>query len=54
MARSLDLAVIAEGVETVAQESALLNLGCEEAQGYLYGRPMAPAELVETHAKNRA
>ncbi|MDO8249264.1 MAG: EAL domain-containing protein [Rhodoferax sp.] len=39
---SLDLHVIAEGVETVAQRDALMALGCQKFQGYLFGRP-APA-----------
>lgn len=34
------LEVIAEGVETEAQEAHLRRLGCAEGQGYLYGRPM--------------
>jgi EAL domain-containing protein (putative c-di-GMP-specific phosphodiesterase class I) len=37
--------VIAEGVETVAHGSALLQLGCELAQGYGIARPM-PAEQM--------
>lgn len=40
LGQSLDLAVIAEGVETEAQATMLCKLGCHEAQGYLYGRPM--------------
>ena len=39
IATSLDLRVVAEGVETRNQEAALLRLGCPSAQGYLYGRP---------------
>lgn len=46
MARSLDLTVTAEGVETAEQEAALLHLGCDEAQGYRYGRAV-PAAMVE-------
>ena len=42
MGTSLELDVIAEGVETVEQHQALLNLGCHHFQGYLFGRP-APA-----------
>lgn len=49
MARSLDLAVTAEGVETAQQEAALLRLGCDEAQGYRYGRPMPAAAVGELY-----
>ncbi|WBH15846.1 putative bifunctional diguanylate cyclase/phosphodiesterase [Sphingomonas radiodurans] len=49
MARGLGLAVIAEGVETAAQEAALMTLGCQEAQGYLYGRPMPAATFTQTY-----
>jgi EAL domain-containing protein (putative c-di-GMP-specific phosphodiesterase class I) len=31
--------IVAEGVETSAQEAALMKLGIKLAQGYLYGRP---------------
>ena len=37
--RSLELDVVAEGVETAAEAEALVNLGCDEAQGYYYARP---------------
>jgi diguanylate cyclase (GGDEF)-like protein/PAS domain S-box-containing protein len=43
MAHGLDLQVTAEGVETEAQVAFLREHGCEEVQGYLFGRP-APAE----------
>lgn len=43
---SLNLDVIAEGVETPAQRDALLLLGCKRFQGYLFGRP-APALRLE-------
>jgi diguanylate cyclase (GGDEF)-like protein len=39
MGRTLDLRTIAEGVETLQQAEALLALGCDEAQGYYFGRP---------------
>jgi len=37
--RSLQIGIIAEGVETKAQHDFLQSLGCHEAQGYLYHRP---------------
>jgi diguanylate cyclase (GGDEF)-like protein/PAS domain S-box-containing protein len=45
MAHNLELAVIAEGVETEAQASFLRNERCEEAQGYLYAKPLSAAEF---------
>jgi diguanylate cyclase (GGDEF)-like protein/PAS domain S-box-containing protein len=47
MAQTLGLKVIAEGVETAAQEAALKSLHCHEVQGYLYGRPMLAREITE-------
>lgn len=42
---SLDMSVVAEGVETVEQFALLRRLGCDGIQGYLVGRPVAPGEL---------
>lgn len=39
----LDIAVIAEGIETVAQHKALQMMGCTIGQGYLYGHPSPPS-----------
>ena len=44
-AKKLGARVVADSVETVAQESALTALGVEIVQGYLYGPEVAPAEL---------
>jgi diguanylate cyclase (GGDEF)-like protein/PAS domain S-box-containing protein len=45
LARSFDLRLIAEGVESIEHGELLLQLGCEQAQGYGIARPM-PAEQV--------
>jgi len=45
MAKGLNMKIIAEGVETLAQSDFLLSHGCSEVQGYLYHRP-APASEV--------
>ncbi len=50
MAHTLNLNVIAEGVETVEQKSLLLNNGCTHYQGYLFGRPV-PIEQFEITLK---
>jgi len=47
LGHSLDMLVVAEGVETQAQLALLGDLGCDEVQGFLLGRPV-PAAALET------
>jgi diguanylate cyclase (GGDEF)-like protein/PAS domain S-box-containing protein len=47
MARSLDVEVVAEGVETEEQLAELKRLGCHRAQGFLLARPMSAAAVVK-------
>ncbi|HEY0017121.1 MAG TPA: EAL domain-containing protein [Longimicrobium sp.] len=45
LAEALNLTLTAEGVETVAQRTVLQRLGCRDAQGFLFARPMDVPEL---------
>ena len=45
MAANLGLKTIAEGVETEAQRDYLRQKGCQQAQGYLFARPLAAADM---------
>ena len=56
MAHSLNLSVLAEGVETDAQLARLREEGCDEVQGYLFSRPVCAADfetLLRTDADAR-
>jgi diguanylate cyclase (GGDEF)-like protein len=46
MSHQLHMRVIAEGVETEQQRSFLQKNGCDEVQGYLFGKPMMPEQLA--------
>jgi EAL domain-containing protein (putative c-di-GMP-specific phosphodiesterase class I) len=46
LAESLDVDVVAEGVETDSQADLLRSLGCPKLQGYLVGRPMPASEFA--------
>ena len=46
LSKSLDIPVLAEGIETEGQLSILDREGCHEAQGYLLGRPACLEQIV--------
>lgn len=52
LAQTLDLEVIAEGVETKEQADFLNDLKCDEVQGYFYGKPVPVAEIEELVFQN--
>jgi len=47
MAHRLNLGVVAEGVETEAQAAVLREAGCDQAQGYLYARPLSAEDAAD-------
>ncbi len=51
LAHTLNMSVVAEGVETVQQAEILKRLGCEFGQGYLYSRPL-PVAIAEQAIAN--
>ena len=47
MAKSLDLNVVAEGVETLEEKDFVESIGCHEMQGFLFGKPVSEREFEE-------
>jgi PAS domain S-box-containing protein/diguanylate cyclase (GGDEF)-like protein len=47
LAKSMDLISVAEGVESQEQAGFLIENQCDQAQGYLYSRPLDPAQFSE-------
>lgn len=45
LGQTLNLRIVAEGVETAEQQAFLTQLGCDSLQGYLLGRPMSAESL---------
>jgi diguanylate cyclase (GGDEF)-like protein len=45
MGKSLDISILAEGVETERQFEMLTEFGCNAVQGYLFGQPQPPQEI---------
>ncbi len=53
LAHDLGLEVVAEGIETREQHEALLELGCDQGQGYLYSHPIAVADFYNLIIERR-
>lgn len=51
LAAALGLHTIAEGIETEAEAQFLIQEGCQQAQGYLYSRPLPPGEFLANWGK---
>jgi EAL domain-containing protein (putative c-di-GMP-specific phosphodiesterase class I) len=54
LGQKLGFSVIAEGVEVQEQVDALKSMGCDEAQGYFYARPMEVRMLIEWLSARKA
>ncbi len=57
MGKSLSLTVVAEGVETLEQQTFLREHACNEMQGYYFSKPVAPeqfADLLRTHISEKS
>jgi EAL domain-containing protein (putative c-di-GMP-specific phosphodiesterase class I) len=52
LGQTLDLRIVAEGVETAEQRAFLARAGCESMQGFLFGRPMPANQLVALAAQH--
>jgi diguanylate cyclase (GGDEF)-like protein/PAS domain S-box-containing protein len=52
MGKSLEMRVVAEGVETREQLAFLQQQGCPEGQGYYFSRPVAPGEFTQLLARS--
>jgi diguanylate cyclase (GGDEF)-like protein len=50
LGQTLDLQIVAEGVETTSQQRFLTELGCDSLQGFLLGKPMAAKQFLESLA----
>jgi EAL domain-containing protein (putative c-di-GMP-specific phosphodiesterase class I) len=46
LGHTLNMTVTAEGVETLSQANALREMRCDDAQGYLFGKPIPATEVA--------
>jgi len=54
LSKQLGLSVIAEGIENRATADFLVSIGCEEGQGYFFGRPMPAADFEAKFVHDQA
>jgi len=54
MAESLSLDIVAEGIETMSEQTVLEKLGRTEGQGYLFAKPLAAAEMFTWIKQNNS
>ncbi len=47
LASSMDLSVVAEGIETLSAMHRLVDMGCDKGQGYLFARPRPAAKITD-------
>lgn len=52
MAKGMQLKTIAEGVEDINQLKILNEIGCDEIQGFFFGRPVTGEQFETQHIKN--
>jgi diguanylate cyclase len=52
LARTLGMSTVAEGIENDEQAESLARLGCDRAQGWLFGRPV-PADYIEDRVRSQ-
>ena len=50
LAHGLGIAVTAEGIESDEQQACMTRCGCDEGQGFLFGRPLPPEDLSRRFA----
>ncbi|HEX7137709.1 MAG TPA: EAL domain-containing protein, partial [Vicinamibacterales bacterium] len=54
LGQTLALKIVAEGVETTAQQEALTDMGCHSLQGFLFGKPMPPTQFLAALSHHEA
>jgi EAL domain-containing protein (putative c-di-GMP-specific phosphodiesterase class I) len=47
LGKKMQLKVIAEGIEEIEQQERLIELGCDEVQGFYYAKPMPEDEFIQ-------